>query len=88
MIDIYSIQNALGEAMFRGDVSLAGVCMFAAAIVVLFAVFGRRDITVPTILMLPVALIFSTMSLIPTALTILIVLASVMIIATKAKSAL
>lgn len=88
MIDIYSLQAALGEALFRGDVSLAGICIFAAVMAVVFAVFGRRDILVPTIIMLPAALIFSTMALIPTALTILIVLASVMIIATKAKSAL
>ena len=87
MLDIYSLQSAIGQALFQGNVSIAGICIFAVMMVIIFAVFGRHDITVPVVIMLPAAVVFSTMSLIPTSLTIMIVLASILIIATKAKAA-
>ena len=85
---IYEIERALADALFEGDSTIAGMAIFAALMAVLFVAFGRRNVLVPFAIMLPVVVVFSTMSIIPTALSIILCLISVLVIAAKAKEAL
>lgn len=74
--------------MFSGDMSLAGMAIFAGIMVVIFAAFSKKNIMVPFAAMLPLSVMFSSMGILPSALAILLALISVLVIATKAKEAL
>lgn len=86
-LDYLTIQNALADAMFNGDTAIAGAVIFAAMMAGIFAIFGRKSIMVPFVIMIPATLVFSMLGIIPTALTILIILASALVISTKAREA-
>lgn len=87
-LSLSDIQQGLGDAMFDGDVGLAGMAIFAGIMLVLFAAFGKKNILVPFAALLPLSIMFSTMNILPSALAILLALVSVIVIATKAKEAL
>lgn len=86
-LDFLTVQDALADAMFNGDTAVAGAVIFTAIMAVLFAVFGRKNLIVPFVLMIPAALIASMLGIIPTALTILVILASALVISSKAREA-
>lgn len=85
---MYDIERALAETFFAGDQTVAGVAIFGAIMAVLFVAFGRRNVLVPFAIMLPAVVVFSAMGLIPSALSIILCLVSVLVIAAKAKEAL
>lgn len=87
-MSLSEIQRALGDAMFSGDASLAGMAIFAGIMMVLFAAFAKKNILVPFAALLPLSVMFSTMNILPSALAILLALVSVLVIAAKAKEAL
>lgn len=78
----------LGDEMFGGDYSLAGIAIFSMIILVVFAAFAKKNIMVPFVVMLCLAVMFTSMGLVPTSLAILLALVSVLVIAAKAKEAL
>lgn len=82
------IQRSLADGFFGGDVSIAGAVIFTAVVALIFALFGRKNIFVPFMIMLPVTMIGTLLGLIPTSLAILIALVSVLIIAAKGKESL
>lgn len=82
------IQRSLADAFFGGDVSIAGAVIFTAILAITFALFGRKNIFVPFMVMLPETMIGTLLGLIPTSLAILIALVSVIVIAAKGKESL
>ena len=82
------IQRSLADAFFGGDVSIAGAVIFTAMIALIFALFGRKNIIVPFMIMLPMTMIGTLLGLIPTSLAILFALVSVIIIAAKGRESL
>lgn len=85
MITLEQMTDILGESFFSGDSAIAGMVIFTGVMLVLFAVFGRKSLIVPFALMLPVTLIFTSLSIIPEALTILLIVVAVMGLAVTAK---
>lgn len=85
---LYDIERALADSFFAGDSTIAGMAIFAALMALLFVAFGKRNVLVPFAIMLPAVVVFSAMSLIPTALSIILCLVSVLVIAAKAREAL
>lgn len=85
MITLEQMTDIIGESFFNGDTAIAGMVVFTAVMVVLFALFGRKSLIVPFALMLPVTLIFTSLSVIPESLTILLIIVSVMGLAVTAR---
>lgn len=82
------IQTSLADSLFGGDVTIAGAIIFTALIALIFAFFGRKNIFVPFVILLPVTMISTLLGLVPTSLAILISLVSVIVIAAKGREAL
>ena len=87
-MDLSDIQRSLADGFFGGDMTIAGAAIFAFAVAMIFAIFGRKQIFVPFMGMVPVTMLFTMMSLIPTSLAIIVALVSVLIIAAKGKESL
>ena len=86
--NISDIQRLLAETMFSGDISLAGLAIFSAIMIVMFAAFGRKNLLVPFAIMIPLVVMFSTMGIVPSSMAIILTLISVLVIAAKAREAL
>lgn len=82
------IQTSLADTLFSGDVTIAGAVIFTALVALIFAFFGRKNIFVPFVILLPVTMISTLLGLVPTSLAILIALVSVIVIAAKGREAL
>lgn len=82
------VLSSLADTFFGGDTTIAGAVLFTCIIALIFALFGRKNIFVPFVILLPVTMIGTLLGLIPTALAILIALVSVIVIAAKGKDAL
>ena len=86
--NISDIQSVLAETMFSGDISLAGMAIFTAILIVMFAAFGKKNILLPFAALIPITVMFSTMGIVPSAMAIILTLISVLVIAAKAREAL
>lgn len=82
------IQTSLADTLFSGDTTIAGAVIFTALVTLIFAFFGRKNIFVPFVILLPVTMISTLLGLVPTSLAILIALVSVIVIAAKGREAL
>lgn len=85
---INDIQTALADEVFNGDLTLAGMAIFSGIMLILFSAFAKKNILVPFAVMLPLAVLFSTLAIIPASLAIVLSLISVFVIAAKAREAL
>ncbi len=88
MMNVNDIQKALGDAMFGGDYALAGMVIFAVVMLVIWAALGRKSPIIPAVMMLPIAVIFSAMKILPDSMAIMVALVSILIIAAKGREAL
>ena len=68
-----------------GDVGIAGIVMFCGVMMAIFAIFGIQNLTGAFILMIPITLVFTTLNILPEAMTILLIIVAVMGIAVTAK---
>lgn len=82
------IQSSLADSLFSGDVTIAGAVIYTVLVALIFAFFGRKNIFVPFVILLPVTMISTLLGLVPTSLAILIALVSVIVIAAKGREAL
>lgn len=82
------MQTSLADSLFSGDVTIAGAVIFTVLVALIFAFFGRKNIFVPFVILLPVTMISTLLGLVPTSLAILIALVSVIVIAAKGREAL
>ena len=78
MITLNELQEVIAEEFLDGDVGIAGMCIFCAVMGFIFLIFGKRSLTVPFAIMLPVTLIFTSLNVLPESLTILLVIVSVL----------
>ena len=85
MITLSELQEIIGDSFFNSDYAIAGMVMFCAVMGFVFMVFGRKSLIVPFALMLPVTLIFTSLSILPESLTILLVIVSVVGLAMVAR---
>lgn len=85
--NISDIQSVLAETMFSGDISLAGMAIFTAILIVMFAAFGKKNILLPFAALVPMTVMFSAMGIVPSAMAIILTLISVLVIAAKAREA-
>jgi hypothetical protein len=85
MISLNDFTDILADGFFNGDASIAGMVIFAAVMAVIFALFGRRGFLVPLALMLPITLVFTSLGVLPEALTIILVVVAVVGLAKEAK---
>lgn len=86
--NVSDIQTVLAETMFSGDMTLAGLAIFASVMIVMFAAFSRKNILLPFAAMIPITVMFSLMGIVPDSMAIILTLISVLVIAAKAKEAL
>ena len=86
--NVSDIQTVLAETMFSGDMTLAGLAIFASVLIVMFAAFSRKNILLPFAAMIPITVMFSLMGIVPDSMAIILTLISVLVIAAKAKEAL
>ena len=86
--NISDIQSVLAETMFSGDISLAGMAIFTAILIVMFAAFGKKNILLPFAALITMTVMFSAMGIVPSAMAIILTLISVLVIAAKAREAL
>ena len=86
--NVSDIQSVLAETMFSGDMTLAGLAIFASVMIVMFAAFSRKNILLPFAAMIPITVMFSLMGIVPDSMAIILTLISVLVIAAKAKEAL
>lgn len=85
--NVSDIQTVLAETMFSGNMTLAGLAIFASVMIVMFAAFSRKNILLPFAAMIPITVMFSLMGIVPDSMAIILTLISVLVIAAKAKEA-
>lgn len=85
MITLTDIQNMLGETFFNGDVSLAGLGLFAFAIVIIFVL--TKNVFQSLVIGLIVTGIFSYMGVITSDMMILLIIVIVLGLAMTARNA-
>lgn len=83
--NLNDLQTIIAQSFFNGSLELAGMALFAAVIAFVFIALGRKSLTVPLVVMLPVTLIFTTMGVLPETLTILVLIVVVLGLAVTAK---
>lgn len=85
MITLNQLVEILGDGFFNGDASIAGMVVFAAIMAVVFTLFAKKGFLAPFALMLPLALIFTSLRILPETLSILLVVVAVVGLAHEAK---
>lgn len=85
MITLTDIQNMLGESFFNGDLSLAGLALFAVAIIIIFAL--TKNVFQSLVVGLIVTGIFSYMGVITSDMMILLIIVIVLGLAMTARNA-
>lgn len=85
MITINELQLIIAQNFTDGDASIAGLMLFCGVMGFIFMIFGRKSLSVPFIIMLPVTLIFTNLMIIPETLTILLIIVSVLGLAMVAR---
>lgn len=88
MISINDFQSLIADSFFMGDAGIAGMVMFACVMCVIFALFGLDNIMGAFVMMLPITLIFTAMNILPETMAILLIIVSVIGLATTAKDKL
>ncbi len=87
MISLTQIQQAIANSFFDGDTALAGMTMFVCVMAVVFAIC-KKDYHVGILIVIPLALIFSTLGVLPSELTMLLIIISVLALAMSARKTL
>lgn len=85
MLTFNQLVEILGDSFFNGDTAIAGMVVFGAVMAIIFAIFGRKGFLAPFALMLPLALIFTSLRIIPETMSILLVIVAVVGLAHEAK---
>jgi len=84
MLSIFDVQDLISTSFFDGNLQIAGMCMYALVLLVLFAL--SRNTAHTLILSIPVTLIFSVLGVLPTELIVLMVLVTVLGLAFTARN--
>ena len=85
MITLTDIQYMLGDSFFNGDLSLAGLALFAVAIIIIFAL--TKNVFQSLVIGLVVTGIFSYMGVLTSDMMILLIIVIVLGLAMTARTA-
>ena len=85
MLSLNELTDILADGFFNGDLAIAGMVIFAGVMALIFAIFGKKGFLVPLALMLPITLIFTSLGILPEALTVILVVIAVVGLAKEAK---
>ena len=77
MINLTDMQGIIADAFFNGDTGIAGMVIFAVVMMIVFAIFGKDNIMLSFVMMLPVTLIFSALKILPDSMAILLIIVAV-----------
>lgn len=84
MITLTDIQNMLGDSFFNGDLTLAGLALFAIAIIIIFAL--TKNVFQSLVIGLIVTGIFSYMGILTSDMMILLIIVIVLGLAMTARN--
>ena len=84
MISVQQFQDIFARSLFGGDLTIAGIVMYAAVLGVVF-VLCKNNISTGVLLSLPVTLVFSLMGVLSPELTMLMIVIAVLALAMMAK---
>lgn len=84
MMNANNFQTLLADVLFNGDTAIAGMVMFAAVMGIVFAL-TKSDFRVGILVMIPVALIFSSLGILTSELTILLIVIAVVALVAATK---
>lgn len=85
MISLTDFQELIAESFFMGDVGIAGMAMFCCVMMAIFAIFGMNNLMGAFILMIPLTLIFTSLTILPETMAILLIIVAVLGLAVTAK---
>ena len=77
MINLTDMQGIIADSFFNGDTGIAGMVIFAVVMMIVFAIFGKDNIMLSFVMMLPVTLIFSALKILPDSMAILLIIVAV-----------
>ena len=83
MIEFGDLQEILAEGFFSGNLEIAGILIFAAVLLIVFAL--TRKVIQALIIALPITLVFSMMGMLTTDFMILLIIITVLGLAYKTK---
>lgn len=86
MLQFEDLQGLIADTLFNGDLTIAGLLMFAFIIGVLFALV--KNITAVLLITLPIILVFSSMGILSGDMVILLIIITVLGLAMSARSIL
>lgn len=84
MISASDFQEVLANALFNGDVMIAGIVMYVGVLAVIFAIF-YKTYHVALIIMIPLTLVFRLMEILSQEATVLMIVIAVLVLAMGAK---
>lgn len=88
MISLEELTQILANGFFNGDVAIAGMCIFGVVMALVFTMFGKKSMLAAFAVMLPLTVIFNALGVLADALTILLVLISILGLAVYSKKEL
>lgn len=87
MITLQQFQDILGDSFFSGDVSIAGIVIFVVIMAVVFVVL-QKNVFAALVVSIPLALVFLMMGILSSDLAMILIVVSVLGLATVAKKTL
>lgn len=77
MIGLVDFQRIIADGFFNGDMTIAGILMFATVLGILFMIFNKNVFTA-LLMALPVTLVFSLLGVLSSDMTILLIIITVL----------
>ena len=77
MITLNDLQDLLGNTFFDGNTLVGGIVLYVVAMAIIF-VLSKKNLTTALVLGIPVTLIFSTLGLLSSDVTMLLILVTVL----------
>ena len=87
MITIDQFQSILGDSLFGGDATVAGLVIFAVTLAVVFMVL-KRNVFGSLLIAVPIAFVYSLMGILSTDLMVIMIVICVLGLATAGKKTL
>lgn len=84
MISLQQFQDILGDSFFSGDINVAGIVIFSVIMAVVFVVLQKNTFAA-LVISIPLALVFLTMGILTSDLAMILIVVSVLGLATVAK---
>ena len=85
MINLNEFITLFGDTFFGGDSGIASMVVFIGVMMVIFGLFGKENLMVAFMIMLPVTVVFNALATLPDSLTILMVVVAIVGLAVTVK---